>query len=94
MAGSGPGGERLADEREFEWDEDKDQINQRKHGIALEIAAQAFSNPNVFEFADDTTDELRYNMLGFVGDRLLRVTFTLRGVTCRIISARKANRHE
>ena len=82
LAGTGSGGEPMADERVFEWDEDKDQLNQRKHGINFRTAASVFLDPHLIEEPDDTADELRYNALDFVEDRLIHVTFTLRGNTC------------
>jgi hypothetical protein len=32
----------MADEPSFEWDEDKNRLNQKKHGIAFELAQRAF----------------------------------------------------
>ena len=30
----------------FEWDEEKNDANQRKHTVAFEIAARVFADPN------------------------------------------------
>ena len=38
--------------------------------------------------------EKRYIGIGIVDDLVLTVIYTLRGETCRIISARRAKRHE
>lgn len=33
-------------QRRYEWDERKNRLNQRKHGIGFETAAEAFDDPN------------------------------------------------
>ena len=33
----------------FEWDDAKDEINQKKHGVAFEVASRVFADPNVLE---------------------------------------------
>ena len=38
--------------------------------------------------------EARYVALGYIGDRLHYVVYTMRGGKCRIISLRKANSRE
>ncbi len=40
------------------------------------------------------TCEARYTALGYIGDRLYYVVYTMRGDKCRIISLRKANPRE
>jgi uncharacterized protein len=35
----------------FEWDEDKNESNQRKHGISFETAALVFEDPNRLHFS-------------------------------------------
>ena len=84
----------MADEREFEWDDDKNKANQRKHKLSFEVAAKVFADPQIVEWYDDGHDEDRWNALGYVDDRLIHVTYALRGFIIRIISARKAERHE
>lgn len=36
----------------FEWDEEKNLINQRKHGISFETAAYVFEDENYIEMYD------------------------------------------
>ena len=79
---------------EFEWDDDKNNANQRKHRVSFEVAAMVFADPYIVEWCDDGHDEDRWNALGYIDDRLVHVTYTVRGPTIRIISARKAERHE
>ena len=79
----------------FEWDEDKLRANIRKHGIDFLNAALIFEADTI-EWVDDREDygEERVIALGQSGFNVLRVTYTLRGATIRIISAQKASRHD
>ena len=80
---------------EFEWDNAKETANRKKHGISFQTAAKVFLDPFAIEFDDlDTTGELRVNMIGLVDGRMLFITYTMRGETVRIISARGAEPHE
>ena len=80
-------------ELKFEWDEEKDLINRRKHGISFETAAYVFRDEYHIEMYDfeHSTDEDRYIAIGMVGN-LLFVVFTERGENIRLISARLATR--
>ena len=80
---------------DFEWDEDKNQENIRKHGFDFGDAWEIFQAPFVIHL-DLRTDygEDRWIAIGLLGNRTVVVTFTLRGATKRIISLRKALRHE
>ena len=78
----------------FEWDENKNQLNKRKHGISFEEAARVFADPNLKIVLDPEETEIRWDAVGFVG-KMLFVVFTERGQDClRIISARKATKRE
>jgi uncharacterized DUF497 family protein len=80
---------------DFEWDGAKEQANRKKHGLDFQTAARVFLDPHVIEFDDrDSDDELRFNATGLVDGRMLFVTYTMRGVVVRIISARGAEPHE
>lgn len=77
----------------FEWDENKAQINFRKHKIKFEEAATIFNDPMVATIADpDHSDkEERFIAIGYSNkNRLLVVGFTERGPRTRIINCRKA----
>ena len=75
----------------FEWDEEKNRINKRKHKISFETAAHVFYDADYIEMYDfeHSIDEDRYIALGKVGD-VLFVVFTERKETIRLISARLA----
>lgn len=79
----------------FEWDEEKNLRNQKKHGISFETAAYVFQDEHYIEMYDfeHSIDEDRYIAIGRVGD-LLFVVFTERGKTIRLISARLATENE
>ena len=75
----------------FEWDEGKNLINKRKHGISFETAAYVFQDENYIEMYDfeHSTEEDRYIAIGRVGE-VLFVVFTERKENIRLISARLA----
>lgn len=82
----------------FEWDENKNKINMKKHdGVSFEIASRVFLDDKRIEKYDSlnsTVDEDRYQSIGMV-DEVLFVAFTERGADrIRIISARPANKEE
>ena len=80
----------------FEWDEEKNAANIRNHGIDFLDAALIFENPTI-EAIDDRADydEVRYIALGLSGQTVLNVVYTWRDENVvRIISARRANRHD
>jgi uncharacterized DUF497 family protein len=81
---------------EFEWDDAKARANARKHGVTFERAKQAFADPFAIIVFDDREayGEERYNLLGMTAHRLLFVAYTERGDRVRIISTRRATRHE
>jgi uncharacterized protein len=83
-------------ELSFEWDEEKNAANIRNHGIDFLEAALIFENPTI-EAIDDRRDygELRCIALGLSSETVLHVVYTRRAKNViRIISARKANRHD
>jgi len=82
--------------QEFEWDADKAEANLRKHGIGFEAARRVFDDGFAVEVPDLALPygEARFVITGMVEGRLLRVVFTERNDRIRIISARKATKHE
>jgi uncharacterized DUF497 family protein len=80
----------------FEWDAAKAVANRRDHGVAFEDAVVACSDPFAVERVDEREDygEERINLIGMCGGVVLHVTYTERGSRMRIISARRAERHE
>lgn len=83
----------------FDWDENKNQANRKKHGIWFEEAQQVFDDAKAVMFFDEShsLDEERFIMLGLSGSaRILVVVYCERhkGKLIRIISARKATKKE
>ena len=81
---------------EFEWDETKNQMNIKKHGISFEQAKTIF-NYQVLNQTNDRYDygEIREISLGLLkGRTIIAVVHTTREDKLRIISARKANKNE
>jgi hypothetical protein len=79
----------------FEWDEEKEKINIKKHKINFTVAKKIFNDINRIEIYDKnhSIDEDRYNTIGAVGE-VLFVVYTERRDNIRIISARLANEKE
>ena len=85
------------DGRLIEWDDEKNEINRRKHGIGFEDARLIFGDEARIEMFDElhSDEEDRYITIGKVED-VLFVVFTERPEheSIRLISARKANARE
>ncbi|MBC3907778.1 BrnT family toxin [Undibacterium umbellatum] len=80
----------------FEWDENKNQTNIRKHGIDFSDAADIFRHP-MLTLLDDREDyrEDRWIGLGWIRSVIGVVVYVEReGDVIRIISARKATKNE
>ena len=80
----------------FEWRDAKAAANLRAHGVAFHRAVKAFADPFAVEWIDrnEAYGEERWNLLGMCEGVILYVSYTERGARIRIISARRAERHE
>lgn len=83
----------------FEWDAHKNRINKAKHGVDFETAATVFDDPLLASRVERIADgEERWQTIGMAEGLVLLLVAHLD--TCknetiiRIISARKANKHE
>lgn len=76
-------------EPDFEWDAQKDRINQEKHDVSFETAQDAFFDPDrlIAEDTDHSATESRYYCFGLVNKDVLTVRFTYRGDEIRILGA-------
>jgi hypothetical protein len=80
---------------DYEWDAAKSAENRRKHGFEFVDSIAALEN--WLEATDARFDygEERIRVIGMAAGNVLFVVTTLRGDrTCRILSARRATRHE
>jgi len=80
----------------FEWDEEKNRINIKKHGINFNDVIDAFEHPMVV-YLDvcNAYEENRWVGVGIMKHHVGVIVYTERvGDAIRIISARKANKRE
>lgn len=87
------------DKIKFEWDNNKNEINKKKHKISFEEAQTVFYDENAILFDDPehSVDEERFLMLGISStEKLCIVCHCYRNSdeVIRIISARKATTRE
>lgn len=79
----------------FTWDEAKRRQNLRKHGIDFVDATWIFRGFTLTAEDDrDDYGEQRFLTLGLLADQVVSVAHTEQGEWIRIISIRKATRHE
>ena len=87
------------DELRFEWDDEKEKINIRKHGVAFDEARTVFYDEHAVQFfdPDHSAEEDRFILLGISFKlRILVVCHCFREseTVVRLFSARKADRDE
>jgi uncharacterized DUF497 family protein len=81
----------------FEWDQHKADSNLKKHGVSFQEATSVFADALSITISDPdhSASEARFLDLGLSHrNRLLVISYTERGETIRIISARRASRSE
>jgi hypothetical protein len=73
----------------FEWDDAKDEENEKEHGVPFALAQYAFADPRrvIAEDTRHSAEEQRYFCFGRVGAGILTVRFTYRSKLIRIIGA-------
>lgn len=83
------------------WDENKNRVNKRKHGLGFETAKLVFNDPLMLQRPDPDSEEERWLTTGMISDVLVIVAHTWprqdrrTGIEVgRIVSARKATAHE
>ncbi len=84
---------------DFEWDENKNQINLKKHGISFEDTKTVFEDEFaiLFDDPDHSAEEDRFLIIRMSRtEKICIVSHCYRGVDeiIRIISARKATKSE
>lgn len=79
----------MAKKTNFEWDDKKNEENQKKHGVSFALAQLAFFDRNriILEDLEHSIDEKRYYCLGQVSEGILTVRFTYRSNKIRIFGA-------
>lgn len=84
---------------QFEWDENKNQINQRKHGVSFQEAKTVFYDEEALVIDDPEHSEMedRFIILGLSKKANLLVVchcYRASDTVIRLISARKATKTE
>jgi uncharacterized DUF497 family protein len=82
---------------EYEWDPEKDSVNERLHGVSFAVASTVFLDPLAATVPDERfpMEELRFRTTGYtLTNQLVIVAHTDRGDRIRIISARQVTARE
>lgn len=87
------------DSLSFEWDEEKNKINQKKHNMSFETAKEVFYDDAavVFDDPDHSVDEERFLIIGMTKSSKTCVVshcYRKNDTVIRIISAREATNRE
>ncbi len=79
----------MAGKTTFEWDENKNKINQKKHDISFEEAQYAFSDSKriIAKDLEHSASEESYYCFGKISENVVTVRFTYRNNKIRIIGA-------
>lgn len=75
------------------WDKDKARINEEKHGVTFEEAAEILVGDYI-EFESNANGEKRSRAVARIRGEYLTVVYARRGETKRIISARHSSQKE
>lgn len=75
------------------WDKDKARINEEKHGVTFEEAAEVLSGDYI-EFESNANGEKRSRAVTRIRGEYLTVVYARRGETKKIISARHSSQKE
>jgi len=81
----------------YVWDNNKNELNQRKHKLSFETASLVFDDPFHIEEFDENNSifEERFNVTGsvtgLINNALVTVSVVYRGDLIRIFSAREAD---
>ena len=78
----------------FEYDENKSNSNQEKHGIDFLDAQKLWLDPDVIEIEANCEIEPRYLVVGKVKEKHWSAVITYRGDNIRIISVRRSRETE
>lgn len=79
---------------EFEFDPNKSQINQQKHGINFVDAQILWDDLDYLEIPARSTTESRSLIIGTIKNQIWTAVITYRDNKVRIISVRRARREE
>ncbi len=78
----------------FEFDPKKSDTNKAKHGLNFIEAQELWNDFDYLEIPAKTTDELRFLVIGKIGEKHWTGIITYRNDSIRIISIRRARNEE
>ncbi len=87
----------IKEPKQFQWDHGNERKNSDKHNVSKEEAEQVFFNHPLLLLQDKahSQDEIRFHALGKTdGNRELHISFTIRKIYIRVISARSMHKKE
>ena len=76
-------------ELHFEWDDEKNETNFKKHGVTFGEAKRAFYDQQriIIDDLEHSKSEKRYFCIGYVDRKIITVRFTKRNEIVRIFGA-------
>ena len=78
----------------FEFDLQKSQSNEQKHGIDFEKAQLLWADPDRIQIPAKTVDEPRFMVIGKIEGKHWSIILTYREDNIRIISVRRSRKEE
>lgn len=78
----------------FEYDSEKSDSNEEKHGIDFNAAQALWHDPDYIEIPAMTADESRFLVIGKIESKHWSGVITYRGESVRIISVRRSRIEE
>ena len=86
----------ISDDDRFEWDETKNRLNKKDHGVTFDEILEVFDDPAFLEGYDweHSKKEERYYGIGCLSNILYIIVFYTLRERIRIISARRADKDE
>ena len=79
---------------EFEFDQNKSEINKQKHGIDFYKAQKLWEDIDFIEIPVKTSDEPRFLVIGNISGKYWSGVITYRSNKIRIISVRRSRKEE
>ncbi|MCD4692850.1 MAG: BrnT family toxin [Calditrichales bacterium] len=79
---------------EFEYDPTKSDSNKKKHGINFNEAQMLWEDPDRIVIPAKNLNELRFLLIGKIGEKYWSAIYTLRNECIRLISVRRSSENE
>jgi uncharacterized protein len=79
---------------DFEFDDDKNKTNLKKHGIDFQAAQELWKDPDLLEFQVKSDNEHRFLVIGLIGAKHWSAVVTYRAERIRLISVRRSRKKE